>query len=478
MAKDILEEIVAHKRIEIEQQKAIIAPAILYSSVDTLMAEDTSKHRSMRESLANSASGIIAEFKRKSPSKGWIKEEGKPDVIPASYSQNGASAISILTDEKYFGGSLRYLRTARPTVTCPILRKDFIVDEYQLYQAKMVGADAVLLIAADLTKEECKTLAKKAHQLQLETLLEVHAEAELEYVGENIDMVGVNNRNLGTFHTDVANSYRLASLLPKDYLLVSESGISNPQTVRELREAGFRGFLIGETFMKTEDPGAALSIVNYQLSTVMIIKVCGMREPENIRQVDELGKVDWMGFIFYPPSSRHVSEVPDYLPKHSKRVGVFVNATHEEIQRRQEAFGFDIIQLHGNESPDFCKELHHHLKAGTQLIKMIAITSPEDLEKTHPYEGIVDYFLFETQCSGYGGSGQQFDWNILQHYTGKTPFLITGGIGPEDAERIKTVNCQLSTVNFIGIDLNSRFETAPALKDITLIDQFIKQIKA
>ncbi len=258
MAKDILEEIVAHKRIEIEQQKAIIAPAILYSSVDTLMAEDTSKHRSMRESLANSASGIIAEFKRKSPSKGWIKEEGKPDVIPASYSQNGASAISILTDEKYFGGSLRFLRAARPTVTCPILRKDFIVDEYQLYQAKMVGADAVLLIAADLTKEECKTLAKKAHQLQLETLLEVHAEAELEYVGENIDMVGVNNRNLGTFHTDVANSYRLASLLPKDYLLVSESGISNPQTVRELREAGFRGFLIGETFMKTEDPGAAL----------------------------------------------------------------------------------------------------------------------------------------------------------------------------------------------------------------------------
>ena len=258
MAKDILEEIVAHKRIEIEQQKAIIAPATLYSNVETLMAEGAIQRRSMRESLANSASGIIAEFKRKSPSKGWIKEEGMPDIIPASYSQNGASAISILTDEQYFGGNLRYVRIARPTVSCPILRKDFIVDEYQLYQAKMVGADAVLLIAADLTKEECKTLAKKAHQLQLETLLEVHAEAELEYVGENIYMVGVNNRNLGTFHTDVANSYRLASLLPKDYLLVSESGISNPQTVRELREAGFRGFLIGETFMKTEEPGAAL----------------------------------------------------------------------------------------------------------------------------------------------------------------------------------------------------------------------------
>ncbi|MBR6035570.1 MAG: indole-3-glycerol phosphate synthase TrpC [Bacteroidaceae bacterium] len=269
---DILEEIVAHKRIEIEQQKAIIPPATLYANVEQLLADGPQPHRSMKESLANSTSGIIAEFKRKSPSKGWIKEEGKPDVIPASYSQNGASAISILTDEKYFGGILRYIRIARPTVTCPILRKDFIVDEYQLYQAKMVGADAVLLIAADLTKEECQNLAKKAHKLQLETLLEVHTEAELEYLNDCIDMLGVNNRNLGTFHTDVANSYRLADKLratvgsvcgcttaTKGPLLVSESGISNPQTVRELREAGFRGFLIGETFMKTADPGQALA---------------------------------------------------------------------------------------------------------------------------------------------------------------------------------------------------------------------------
>ncbi|MDE7118479.1 MAG: indole-3-glycerol phosphate synthase TrpC [Bacteroidaceae bacterium] len=256
---DILEEIVANKRIELEQQKAIVSPAILYNNVEKMMADGTLPKRSIRKSLAASTSGIIAEFKRKSPSKGWIKEEGKPDVIPASYSENGASAISILTDEKYFGGNLRYVRIARPTVSCPILRKDFIVDEYQLYQAKAIGADAVLLIAADLEWRECKELAKKAHELELETLLEVHSESELEYVNECIDMVGVNNRNLGTFHTDVANSYRLASLLPKDYLLVSESGISNPQTVRELREAGFRGFLIGETFMKTADPGKALA---------------------------------------------------------------------------------------------------------------------------------------------------------------------------------------------------------------------------
>lgn len=259
MAKDILEEIVAYKRIEVALQKEQVTPSALYKKVEKMMADGDYSKLSMRQSLAKSASGIISEFKRKSPSKGWIKEEGRADVIPASYSQNGASAISILTDEKYFGGSIDFVRIARPSVTCPILRKDFIVDEYQLFQAREMGANTVLLIAADLTKQECKSLAKTAHELGLETLLETHSEPELEYVGDCIDMVGVNNRNLGTFHTDVQNSYRLASLLPKDYLLVSESGISHPQTVRELRQAGFRGFLIGETFMKTPNPGEALA---------------------------------------------------------------------------------------------------------------------------------------------------------------------------------------------------------------------------
>ena len=256
---DILEEIVAYKRIEVAKQREQVAPSILYNKVEAMMEKGDYSQLSMRDSLASSTSGIIAEFKRKSPSKGWIKEDGRAEIIPASYSENGASAISILTDEKYFGGSMDFVRTARPLVTCPILRKDFIVDEYQLFQAREINANAVLLIAADLTKAECRQLAKTAHELGLETLLETHSEAELEYVGDNIDMVGVNNRNLGTFHTDVQNSYRLESLLPKDYVLVSESGISNPQTVRELRQAGFRGFLIGETFMKTPNPGLALA---------------------------------------------------------------------------------------------------------------------------------------------------------------------------------------------------------------------------
>lgn len=205
----------------------------------------------------------------------------------------------------------------------------------------------------------------------------------------------------------------------------------------------------------------------------MIIKVCGMRESDNIRQIDELGCVDWMGFIFYPPSSRNVEQVPDYLSKHCKRVGVFVNATPEDIQHHQEEFGFDLIQLHGDETPEYCKNLRTILKEGTKVIKMIPIESPQELERTQPYEGVVDYFLFETQCKGYGGSGKQFDWDILQGYKGHIPFLLTGGIKPTDAEKVLSFHHP----QFVGIDLNSRFETSPALKDTKLIQEFIKNIK-
>ena len=218
------------------------------------------KKPSLREALLQSETGIIAEFKRRSPSKGWIKEDGRPDVIPLSYQQNGAAALSILTDEHYFGGCDDFIRQARQSgVTLPILYKNFVIDEAQLYAAALCGASAVLLIAACLSKADCKRLLDKAHTLGLEVLLEMHSEPELEYADLGPDLSGINNRNLGSFVTDVENSFRLAELLPENAVKVSESGISNPDTVRALRQAGFRGFLIGENFMKTPDPGQALN---------------------------------------------------------------------------------------------------------------------------------------------------------------------------------------------------------------------------
>ena len=247
--QDILQQIIATKHEEIERLCA--------------------KKPSLREALLQSETGIIAEFKRRSPSKGWIKEEGRADVIPLAYQQNGAAALSILTDEHYFGGSDDFIRMARQSgVTLPILYKNFVIDEAQLYAAALCGASAVLLIAACLTKAQCKSLMDRAHALGLEVLLEMHAEHELEYADLGPDLCGINNRNLGSFVTDVENSFRLAERLRSvcgcataaysTPVLVSESGISDPATVRALRSAGFRGFLIGENFMKTPDPGQAL----------------------------------------------------------------------------------------------------------------------------------------------------------------------------------------------------------------------------
>ena len=188
------------------------------------------------------------------------RREGRADIIPLSYQQNGAAALSILTDEHYFGGSDDFIRQARQSgVTLPILYKNFVIDEAQLYAAALCGASAVLLIAACLSKQECQTLLHKAHALGLEVLLEMHSEQELEYAELEPDICGINNRNLGSFVTDVENSFRLAELLPKDAVKVSESGISNPDTVKALRSAGFNGFLIGENFMKTPNPGQALN---------------------------------------------------------------------------------------------------------------------------------------------------------------------------------------------------------------------------
>jgi indole-3-glycerol phosphate synthase len=254
---DILEEIVANKRLEVERFKQELSEREIHRRVEAILDFGVA---SMSQALTASDTGIIAEFKRRSPSKGWIKEEGRADVIPLCYQQNGASALSILADEKYFGGCDDFIRTARHSgVKIPVLYKNFVIDEYQLFQARLCGASAVLLIAADLTLSECKSLLHTAHDLGMEVLLEMHSNQELEYAGLEPDMCGINNRNLGSFVTDIENSFRLAELLPKDAVKVSESGISNPDTVRALRAAGFRGFLIGETFMKTPDPGAALN---------------------------------------------------------------------------------------------------------------------------------------------------------------------------------------------------------------------------
>lgn len=251
--QDILTEIIATKKKEVARNKQ------LYPIEELRDCCHKPATRSMKRQLLESDSGIIAEFKRRSPSKGWIHREGDPAVTAIAYMQGGASAVSVLTDTVYFGGSTDDLRRVRPLTELPLLRKDFIIDPYQLYETAAMDADVVLLIAAALTPAQCGELAALAHELKLETLLEIHSEEELAYVGEHIDLVGVNNRNLGTFHTDIDNSRRLAHRLPAEKVRIAESGLRAPAEVKALREAGFRGFLMGEHFMRQQDPETALS---------------------------------------------------------------------------------------------------------------------------------------------------------------------------------------------------------------------------
>ena len=260
--KNILEKIIGKKHEEIARQKEAVPDRHL-----RMMIKDNLTNVSFKEALCDSDTGIIAEFKRRSPSKGWIFEEARADVIVPDYEAKGATAVSVLTDQPFFGGSLNDLKTVRSMVGLPLLRKDFIIDEYQLLQAKAFGADVVLLIASALTVTQTKKLATAAKSLGLEVLLEIHTESELEYLMDEVDVVGINNRNLSTFKTDIQTSFELGALIPDNFVKISESGISDPKVVMQLREAGFKGFLMGENFMKTDNPAKALGEFIRELKT-------------------------------------------------------------------------------------------------------------------------------------------------------------------------------------------------------------------
>ncbi len=249
----ILDTIVADKRVEVAARKAERPIADVRAAL-----QDAPAPRSLRKSIETKPGGIIAEFKRRSPSKDWIRREARVEEIIPAYSAAGAAGLSILTDHKYFGGSLADVIAARPLTDVPILRKEFVVDEYQLVEARAAGADAVLLIAAVLGAAQCHEFAGKAHDLGLEVLLEIHEESELACYSTDVDLIGVNNRNLHLFKTDVQQSIDLFPLLPKGALPISESGLLQVEKAQRVKAAGYRGLLIGEAFMAKSEPGEAL----------------------------------------------------------------------------------------------------------------------------------------------------------------------------------------------------------------------------
>lgn len=252
---NILDEIVAHKKKEVAERRELYPVRLLEQSIYFNTPVVSLRKYLQREDRL----GIIAEFKRKSPSKGDINPYAKVEGVSIGYMQAGASALSVLTDETYFGGKNADLTEARKFNFCPILRKDFVVDEYQLIEAKSIGADTILLIAECLEKDQLQTLAKTAKGLGLEVLMEVHGIEQLAKLSSDIDVVGVNNRNLKDFTVNISTSIGLAEAIPSDFVRISESGISSAEAIVQLLEVGYQGFLIGEYFMKTADPAKTCS---------------------------------------------------------------------------------------------------------------------------------------------------------------------------------------------------------------------------
>jgi indole-3-glycerol phosphate synthase len=243
------------KRLEISKQKETMPLNGLKESIK----RESRKKISFKQALADSKTGIIAEFKRRSPSKGWINRKADAGKIASDYEAAGAAAVSCLTDGSFFGGYFEDFSRVRANIkNIPLLRKDFIIDEYQIYHSKAIGADVILLIAACISPAETANFIEIAHGLDMEVLLEIHREEELSHIHPDTDTVGINNRSLNTFKTDINHAEKLSSSIPGNYLKISESGLSNPETVIKLRKTGFQGFLIGENFMKTASPGDTL----------------------------------------------------------------------------------------------------------------------------------------------------------------------------------------------------------------------------
>lgn len=264
---NVLDKIVAHKRKEVAAQQKLVSVKALEQSLYF-----DNKPISMKKHLLQpNASGIIAEFKRKSPSEGVINDLAQVANTTIGYRRAGATALSVLTDTEFFGGKNEDLLTARKFNYCPIIRKDFIVSEYQILEAKSMGADTILLIAAALEPKELKDFAAFTKTLGMEVLLEVHNAKELEdYINDDVDVVGVNNRNLGNFETAVQTSIDLAELIPDNFVKISESGIKDPATIGTLRQYGYKGFLMGTYFMKFDKPEEACAAFIEKMSSTMV----------------------------------------------------------------------------------------------------------------------------------------------------------------------------------------------------------------
>ena len=472
----ILDTIVEATKIRVAQEKQVELPEAVKAAALALPSDTGFPFEA---ALRQQDFNFICEVKKASPSKGIIAEHFPYLDIAKEYEVAGAAAISVLTEPDFFKGDKKYLQEIARTVKIPVLRKDFIIDEYQIYQAKIWGASAILLICACLDVPILTKFRELADSLGLSSLVEAHDEKEVQMAIDcGARIIGVNNRNLKDFTVDVQNSVRLRNLVQDDVIFVSESGLETPEDIQVLRDNNIGVALMGETFMRSPNKVEKLAYLYGPTYYTPKVKMCGISKVETIPAVVE-AKPDYMGLVFAPSKRQvtveqaeilveelHKQCINHYDTKVVKTVGVFVNETLDNLVRIADTANLDAVQLHGDEDETFIQSLKE--RTNVEVWKAVQIRSAADVEKW--IDSSADMLLFDAYHKDErGGTGEVFDWSSLDAF--ERPFMLAGGIDSTNVARA------IRTVRPYGIDISSGIETN-GVKDDEKITAFTKIVKS
>ena len=479
----ILDKIVEATKVRVAKEKEVETPEAVKVAA---LALPSDTGFSFEAALRQQDFNFICEVKKASPSKGIIAEHFPYLDIAKEYEVAGAAAISVLTEPDFFKGDKKYLQEIASTVKIPVLRKDFIIDEYQIYQAKVWGASAILLICACLDVPTLTKFRELADSLGLSSLVEAHDENEVQMAIDcGARIIGVNNRNLKDFTVDVQNSVRLRNLVQDDVIFVSESGLETPEDIQVLRDNNIGVALMGETFMRSPNKVEKLAYLYGPTYYTPKVKMCGISKVETIPAIVD-AKPDYMGLVF-APSKRQVTVDQakilveelhrGYAQKYGsdtehdkndtiKTVGVFVNETVDNLVTIANEANLDAVQLHGDEDETFIQSLKE--RTNVEVWKAIQIRTAADTEKW--IDSSADMLLFDAYHKDErGGTGEVFDWSSLDAF--ERPFMLAGGIDSTNVARA------IRTVRPYGIDISSGIETN-GMKDDKKITAFTKIVKS
>ena len=464
-----LDRIVAQTRIDLEQRKR-------ERSLEEMMrlAVAQPPPRDLLETIPPGGSTqvrLIAEVKRASPSKGLLAPHLDPVALARTYEANGAAAISVLTEPHFFLGSPEYLTAIKQAVNIPVLRKDFIVDEYQVYEARAWGADAILLICAILDDQQLRHLLKVAHDQRMRCLVEVHNAGETRRaVAAGAVVIGINSRDLVTFQMHPSLIRELRQLIPPGRVVVAESGIHTAADARRLARYDVQAMLVGESLVKSNDVAAQVHSLLQGANESVQVKICGLRTQKHLNAAIDAG-ADMLGFVFYEPSHRYIEppQVAALLQSSPEQslpdlVGVFVNKDADFINDVAEEVGLHFVQLHGHESPEFCQRIKR------PVLKALHLHTREDKGMIKAYRETAWRILLDTPTPAWGGTGVTHDWSLARSVAQEIPIMLAGGLTPENAIEA------ISQVRPWGVDVSSGVETNKH-KDVTKIRTFIENVR-